>query len=48
MSEKPSSVPVFLNKYAPSGGPERGYPDLHGDVLGLHRKGLLRVRATLP
>lgn len=28
MSEKPSSIPASPNKYAPSGGPERGYPDL--------------------
>lgn len=27
MSEKPSPIPACLNKYAPSGGPERGYLD---------------------
>lgn len=42
MSEKPSSASA-LNKYAPSGGPERGYPDLHDHILELERKGLLLI-----
>jgi 4-hydroxy-3-polyprenylbenzoate decarboxylase len=32
-----------LSQYAPSGGPERRYPDLHDHILELDRKGLLVV-----
>ncbi|WP_454854627.1 hypothetical protein [Rhizobium binxianense] len=43
MSEKLSPAHPALTKYAPSDGPERGYPDLHDHILELQRKRLLLV-----